>query len=433
VKQVVSTMKDSPVGRTASTRRIFPAVICAAMTVTLYIWPKYLAIASLSPFNITIMLALVVGLFGLANSRTRPRISVLAWMAILFFAMHYAVRLIADANSPTASTSIYLDVRDLAWTGSLFVVGILLRTDSAPLERISRIVCYCVIFNAALALTEVYLQLNIPGFILGHIPINVDEDYRRMLVFEKTRDGISRAQAIFQHPLVLGEVAAASIPIILARLVDKKDISALFALVCAIFTVFATGSRSSQIGAAFSICTMILFYIILKRNTILWYAAMITLPLTGIAAWYAYNEAQALAVGRTKEEQLSSSYREAMWSNSRAAISEAPFLGYGAGNDLTIAGIVGKSKTTTVDNYYLTILVNSGYLGVISLSLFLVCTLFNSLTGRLSVRRQRLHAGYLAAISTILLCQSALSITEGMAFLMFFCGLLVVDREFRNI
>lgn len=425
-----AALRPRPAGLYVSYRRAGTALL-VTLTFFLYLWPKYVGIVTpaLNPFMLLLFTAVLLGAYDVTHVPMQ-RLTVFGWTALTAFAAHYALRLLSNLLSETAGSSLYLDVHDLLTLGLLFPVGVMLGRWPNAMVRVARTIAIAMIPIGAMAVFEAISHSLVSTFLLTHIPIGIDEAFRTAILFDKSRVGSFRAQAVFFHPIVLGEMAAASVPVVLGLLVVGRRglLLPVLALVASVAAAFASGSRAALIGLTVGLLAYALLAVLMSRNLKLWATTLATLPLTTILAWVAYGFAMELVSGRNAEEQLSTSVRADMWDRGWKAFAEAPVFGHGAGNAVMLAGTRGRTGSLTIDDYYLSTLLDYGVVGLLSLAALIFSVIAGTVAAQRPAAERPLHAGFAAGVIVIMICQRALSIAEGMAVALFFAGLLVANQ-----
>lgn len=407
------------------------------LTVTLFLWPKYFVFApSVSPFTLAVLVSFgVVLLLGFAGGLGGSIPSVGAGISIVLFSLFYGVRFGTDLNSVSVSESLYSDLRDFALSGMLFVISMILARYPNSLEQVARWICWCAIAIATVAFIERALAESLPRIILNYLPIKLDAQFLAMLTADNTRDLSFRAQGIFTHPIVLGEITAAMLPVAVSVFLDdrKKRMVPVLATMGCLLAVALSGSRAAMIALLVGITCQAGLLLITSRKQLIWATALISLPLLTLAAPIAFGKISGLAAGQSAAERLSSDIRDLQWERGMPALEKRPLFGHGAGRAVELAGVQGRFGVgLTIDDFYLSMLLDVGIVGTAIFALFILSLVVVVLSSNVSDRRRKISVGYLSGIVSIILCQKGVSLTEGMAYLYFFAGLLLA-KEVRPI
>jgi hypothetical protein len=406
---------------------------CVASAIyCLYLWPKYITLGSagtrISPYNIFILLSIFLCIFLLfvGKSTRFKRDSI---VIISLFVLYFLCRFLSSLFGPAPTSSIYITVREFAWVGFPFFIGIAAATSWRLQASLFRMVCVCLVGILVLVIIEVLAQRTIGAILLSVLPVDIDAGLERTLIFDKTRDGVTRAQSVFIHPIVMGIVAASGFPLALwqTQSGDNKRLG-FAALVACVACVILSGSRSAQITLLVAAFAYGLFYIIAQRGRRAIPLVLALGPLLLAAAYYGYGIAMDLAVGQTSTEVESTLVRDMQWIRGGDAIGSAWLFGYGDGMDLVYGAIYSaRTQTWTIDDYYLTLLLTTGLVGLTLLILVALTAAWRaaSLVRRSEPKAPAMKAAALAAAAAaILVGQKATSISEAMAFFNLYCGMI---------
>lgn len=217
-------------------------------------------------------------------------------------------------------------------------------------------------------LYEFYIGRNVFfGFV------DVDSDYLYEVLRDKERAGAYRIQSTFSHPLALSEYAVMTMPLVAILFfwgkINLFRVSAfIFLLALGAFIVLKTGSRSGL--GAFLAITIFSFSLVCIREIVRQKSAVATgfyflilIGIIGCAAIGTYFISDIL-VGRTLREYNSGMVRIEMWRHGLHLAAESPILGYGQDMAAAVLGFTGRGGVLTIDSYYLSILLESGFIGL---------------------------------------------------------------------
>ncbi|MCJ2183129.1 O-antigen ligase family protein [Novosphingobium sp. 1949] len=408
--------------------------LAALMLYTLFLWPKYISIPlgplRLSPYNLAVIGAFAMAVIAIFVRKAPSRIPPLAGMAMGLFLVFFATRFLSDGFSSTKGASFYSEARFLIWTCAVFPIAVVLYARTDDLSKIGDAICVCMVVVSGAVLLEVALHTVFPAIVLPHIAgIGLDDEFKTMLLRDKSRDGGFRAQGLFNHPIVLGQIGAAMLPLALARLMSRsrRKLHLVTIASCLIAIAFC-GARTGQVAAVVGLVAFGTFLIVQSRSKSLWALSIIVLPIATAIVTSAYAYVAELVVGRTAIEQGSSEVRAMMWMRGWPAIWEKPVFGHGAGNAPFIAGTIGGNGVRTIDDFYLSLLVDTGFAGLFAFGAFAAMVLFSSLAAKGSAEQRRLRVALMAGIVAILAAQKAVSITQGIGIFMFLSGLLLASQ-----
>jgi O-antigen ligase len=410
-------------------------VLLSLLTITLFLWPKYIAVGTagmrISPYNLLILMGFAVGLVSLfyKDFSVSP-LGRAGWAATILFVLLYAVRFFSDLQRGSVEGSLYYDARDFVWFGSTFPIALMLANQPRGMDVAIRAVCVSAPILVAVALIELATHQTAPSLILFNLNVDIDPTYASSLVATKMRDGAFRAQSAFQHPIVFGEVMAAILPIAIARAFDQRGrVLSSVAAASAVIGAFLSGSRAAQAALIVGVIVFGLTQLAASKQSKTWLLALIAVPVITPALLGAYDYVTQLAAGQSVAEQVSSHARVIMWTKGWPEILISPLLGHGGGSSLGLAGIKGTGGAYTIDDYYLSLLLDGGIVGVLMLALWLGAISLGVFTSGGTIQERRMRGALLAGICAILAGQKAASIPEAMSYVFFFGGLIVAGRR----
>lgn len=297
--------------------------------------------------------------------------------------------------------------------------------------------------TGAISVIAVIERLHGSNFISPLAPRNLEFDAAQALALQaKIREGANRVQATFEHPMAMAEFLVMMAPVVVfVAFRHGRRMLRLFALLTLpllLAAVFLTQTRSAFIAIA----------VMLVGGAVLWMAKSLKsqtlgfkgyLSFVGIAIVIAIMASAAglagtLISGRSEAEQQSSLERLEQIKRAESVIAKAPLLGSGVGLGNDTIGFNAFKGRLYVDNYYLTLALDSGVPGAF---LFLLILLAAGFTGiRLFFSRSgdaAELAGCLAlSILALGLTKSVLSIHYNLTYAYLLIGLLFVLKEQRE-
>lgn len=242
---------------------------------------------------------------------------------------------------------------------------------------------------------------------------------------EKIRFGAFRAQSTFDHPIVFAQFVAALVPLAIYAIWQDKSkfwkLVALVALPVALLALLKAGSRAGHgsVLVAFALIGLVLWLRALVHGKFSKAFAIVALPALVAGIGIAYLIIQDLALGRVQHEASSTAVRLVMLRQGIAALEDSPLWGFGHGMALYKAGVVNVAGFATIDNYLLSIALDSGYVGLALFFLFLAVFAVKSLS--FAVREPGptgLFVGAcLASVLAIMATFSVLSIPNNMTLM----------------
>ena len=347
----------------------------AAIVVTATLWPSYMAVRvgglpSIDLRKIVFGVSLLLFLYLIA---ARPIISrvwgqlsagakVLAWCV----AIYGLLRIATSFSSQAPVASFLAVVWEWVYYYSPFFVALFLMRDEGARELFVKYICWLIIFVAAFAVYERFSGLN-PLVRLA--PVSAESaELLAALSLSRLRDGAFRAQATFEHPLMLAEFAAVAAAFSLGQVLSghAKGIRLLgfAAFFASIVAALLSGSRVAFVSLALVVGAVVLATAVRARTTRKVSAAMGTRLFVIISifvlAAISIPLLETLVQGRTSTEASSSSARVQMLKAGIPAMMESPFFGSGYGEAVFTAGVHGTGGLLTLDNYLLTVGIDSG-------------------------------------------------------------------------
>ena len=132
--------------------------------------------------------------------------------------------------------------------------------------------------------------------------------------------------------------------------------------------------------------------------------------------------------GDTTAEQMSTNVRAEMLSNGLRALAERPLIGYGDGRSPDIAGLVGRHGVRTIDNFYLSVAVDFGVVGLallFGLLLVAVATMTAAIGNATTAAGRNLQSAYVATAIAVLVGQTVITVPDNMAIFYLLLALAV--------
>lgn len=351
------------------------------------VWPNYLAISLpglpwISVRRLTSVPLTLILLISLSTSSTFRaelarvcRDNKLITRLFIGFVVAQFVS-IGFSASPVASLMIFLN-NQLTWTTILFA--------SIPVfqkpERFSlwvKVTCGMAVFTAIIGIIEwpyqhILWRDHIPGFLKID-----DESVRRTLEGQfLIGTGKYRSTSTFSLSLMFAEYLAMASPFLI-HLLLKASMARhrLFLAICYVILVFAlfrSGSRLGMVGFAIS---HLMFFIVwaIRRRARLRRSLVAAAVIYGYPMLFATFAAAVLGIHRVRriflgggEHEASTNARFDQWTMGWPKIFARPVFGYGPGRSGEVLGYVTPGGTLTVDSYYLTVILEHGFLGLLCL------------------------------------------------------------------
>lgn len=414
----------------------------AAIVVTATLWPSYMAfrirgLPSIDLRNIVFAGSLLLFLYLIA---ARPIIS-RAWgqftggaKVLVWFVATYGLLRIASSFSSHAPVASFLAIAwEWVWFYAPFFVTIFVMREDGVRELFIKIICLLILVIATLAIYERFSGVN----PLVRFATVSDESAGLVaaLNLSRLRDGVFRAQATFEHPLMLAEFAAVATAFSLGQLFlgNGKGMRLLgaFAFLAGITAAFLSGSRVAFVSLAL-VVGIVAFATAIRADTTRKVSTAVATRLFVIIAIcvvviLAIPLLEILLQGRTSTEASSSAGRAQMLKAGIPAMMESPFFGSGYGQAVSIAGVHGTGGLLSLDNYLLAVGIDSG---VPALFMFLAVFLipvwmaFKRITEKTGSEQVFLISA-MAALMGLLVVRLILGIPYNLVFVFVIAGLVV--------
>jgi O-antigen ligase len=311
-----------------------------------------------------------------ANRRSIPRLirAVSRAQALVFFVVVYLLfRLGSAFQSDDLNLSLNAAVADIL-SGTVFLyLGLFYARD---LRRLDTMITALVLAAAALCVIGVFEEALGRNLVASAFPMmEVSRDaYIEIAVADKMR-GTYRVQATFFHPLAFASYLVLMMPLALycmqrAKLVVVKGFY-LGVVVLMTLNALFTGSRAALLIIALIALAYWTKHSIRLLNTqpyVRRAVGIANLSLISLICVAAVPMAQHLVKGTNDDEQASSVARIVQLERGAESIAQHALLGVGPRMAGKHAGI-NDAFGATVDNWYLTVVVESG---VIALSCFVL-------------------------------------------------------------
>ena len=350
-------------------------VLTFLFILALALWPGY---AELRPFGLpniapTRMLSLL--LFGIvlitfflsaeAQALFLKRLRENGKLLVLLVAL-YAFKGISALKSAHVGLAVVELIKlDVLLVFPVFFYALFALRGREDLRRIMLLLMLAGFLISIMALGEWVLKRNL---VLSYLPISTPDSQMLSGSTGGFRDNVYRVQGPFAHPLALSEFLSAVLPIgIYLLLLSKNHWTRLlygFSMVLMCAAIYLTRSRAGMGAVAFAVGLLFLVLILRwlrgSKNYVAQYLILLQIPaLLCAMALTAYGYRDYFA-GHSMEEQRSTSLRGQMLSKGLPLVAQNPIFGMGAGKGSDAVGIKTGRFTTTIDNYYLLLALDSG-------------------------------------------------------------------------
>lgn len=350
-----------------------------------------------------------------------------SWLVVLVIVYFFWV-LLASFNAPVGRVAVFGAIRDILYFLVPYLVAVTCLSDGKDVLKIAWLVGVSGTLSAIIGVFEYFT-----GFRLFKIFTNSDSAWN---VFDLEKGGeFVGVLSSFPHPLAFGSFLVVSLVflyLLSLHVGSSKKITIYAMMVLCLMGVVASTSR----GAVASLLVCLFFYFILiifnkykkiKRDQRILAMLFIIIPLFIFISVATLFIGYGLAKGKSEREYGSSMIRVLQLQRSVAPVKQRPLLGYGVGEAAETLGM----KSLTVDNYYLTVTLESGLVGFVLFILVLSIYTIRAAQAYQKIRQPiYLALGMLmAAMSTQLLI---LSLKQTLPLLFLSCALLLVTISSSN-
>lgn len=368
----------------------FLTIWVTTLLAVLALWPSYLLIKvgglpALDLRRIAAGLSVLVGMYYLAAGRAAKTSSVSAGAGPIhvgyWIVTSYAIwRLLSCAVSPAPIASVIQVFWEALYYFSLFFIGHVFFSTDLLRVRVHKVIMWLILMVGAYACIERVLGAN-P--MVQWAPSNEEfEATVRAMNLSRLRDGVFRTQGTFEHPLLLAEFAAFAGSFSLAAVISKKGGYSLrplgiVALTASLIAAYLSGSRSAFVAMGAGLLVVAILRLVAPTGPASTKSAglrkFVAIGLVTLSAVLAAPAVLLLSQGKNSGEAASTEARVTMLNIGMTAIENKPILGWGPGSGPSVAGIKTGDGLATMDNYLLSIAIESGVPG---LCLFLACLLY---------------------------------------------------------
>jgi O-Antigen ligase len=342
-----------------------------------FVWPTYF----------------VFGFPGVLNV-SLPRLLLLIWVIVYFVLPFFSFRCrLALANDRSNGRTFFFlfavwtvwqftcdIVGEEPWNSAILTTLEILNVNAVAILPLfiagrpsGRIGIALTIFAAvfvvsSIALIEWAFQVNVGSFFAPMS--NISDEFALQAAEDNYRDGAYRVKSLFAHPIILAQNAAALAPLLFVFATRWNGAiirtCALGLLLCTPVIIYSTQARSGVIVLFVAAVCYYWFSILtvpgdsLERTKRLIPAVIVSTSVLILS----YGVFEQLIEGRTSTEAQSSLGREEMVSRGLDATTRSPIFGYGKGLSVFKAGLVGPRNARTIDNFYLSAMIDFGFVGI---------------------------------------------------------------------
>ena len=334
-------------------------------------------------FLMILLLLIVVGLFSFRKFRGNLKINVRANKSIfllVFSLLFFQLLSVFTSVNPTYSFKRYLNFALLS--GVPFMAVFSLGRESLDFRFLGRVLTFAISTLVVICLVEWITEENVFSAFVDTDTLN---EFQQQQLLEKVRGEARRIQGPFSHPLALGQFSVTIIPIFLYLrrfLRGKTMISLSIALLGMLMLL--TRSRTVFIILLVSVCVYGYHYLRFHRHGIAVKAmVLITGLVVGVIGVSVIDPTllQEFFGGRELTQDTNRLTQVVMaW----PLILKNVWLGFGFGMGSQTLGFgTSQSEFGTIDNYFLTLVLDSGVivLGIFMAICYQTIKLYFRLTG----------------------------------------------------
>lgn len=317
----------------------------------------------------------------------------------------------------------------------VFFVAISCLRDSEDVAWLVKIMAVSAVTVALVGMIE-----RLVGHNLFANMVSVNTEMLQAAVEEKIRDGGSRVQGTFEHPMTLAEYLVLSAPMLLLILQNSSRqwhrVCAVVGLLIVMGGIFLSGTRSAMLTGVSVLGLALVFYFLdnMRRRgfSLKTFASLIGLIGLVIGTLAAIPIAAELIQGRSVVERTSSGARVLQYQQSLPKIEKEPLLGYGVAMGNSQVGFKASRGRYSIDSYYLSMALDSGVPGaLLFVGIFIV---FGVMGVRLALSQSdpklRLLARTLVvALGGVMVIRAVLSIENNLVFVSLICAMLLVLKQ----
>ena len=355
-------------------------------------WPNYLAfnlpgLPWITPTRVTLFWLVAVFVLNFSTSREmrqeiRDAVSVMPRHMKIFWAFWFATTFaLIFSGRFTVTINRYVN-NQIYWT-MIFFVTVLAATRPGFTMRVAKMLLWSTIIVLIYTLYEAKSQRV---FWIDHLPsfLKIDPEVIEGVMEAQARAGTERYRVRGPYIIALyfSEFLTMAFPFFVHATAHARRFIPFLALAAATFglmvLMYFTDARSAIVGmlVVFSVYPLfIAAQLLAKKNRsivgsaiVYGYPAIMIMLAFIIVFW---RRAHVMVLGGG-QHQSSSDARDQQWAMAWPKLASHPF-GYGTGYGNEVLGYVTPSGKGTVDSYYLTVMLDSGYLALpLFILLFLV-------------------------------------------------------------
>ena len=341
---------------------------------SIYLWPYYIDVrifehVGLNPQRLLIVLLLFLSaLFFLKSpaytlTQSALVLSEFKWF-YLFAVVYFVIRFLSISTSDNFIYSLLVSVNDFIL---LFIFSFLVLFFADNRFKI-RLLFYVFFFSSVLV--SIYIAIEfLFQYNFFESFTNPNTKSGEVALFDKSRDGVYRAQGVYEHPITQAQLLVSTV--IFCYYMINKNIFWLFMPIISI-GIYFTGSRFGQLSLFIFLALVILGHILRhfsREAIILVKFVFLVLALGGLSIYILNFSEAEMSSSLTRVAQIFAGWH---------AFLASPFIGHGPGLGGGILfeyseGFWGfRLHKPSIDNYFLSVLVESGVLAFLFFILMLL-------------------------------------------------------------
>lgn len=401
------------------------------------LWPSYVAIIpqgesfAINPKRVGLLLLFLAWLMQLVINRpmrVRFRETIAANRVIFYAAILYFLFGIVTSifSSDQVSKSIAAGVLSFASYPLMLIFVISFFSERKHFLQLFFTVLLVAVLSELVGIIEWTNQGNL--FALFVDPVS---DIAKEMIAGKIRGDVYRIQSTFSNPLSFAEFLLFIMPIGLYFVNAKKygkgiKLLAATQITLGLLCIYLTSSRMSSVLAVL----IIIVYLIWKnlgidRSISFLVGAGSLILVTSIFISMGYWDTYIIGQGQAGSSAFGRRYQLV---TGIPAILRSPFWGYGLNQ-----GVRYVAPLTSIDNYYLTVALETGLLGLVMLLLYQGLLLKLALRSDINTTFPSIGFFLALAFFGVFINELTLSIIEPFSFLFAIAGVLMVKQKNENV
>ena len=417
------------------------------------LWPAYIAMELpglpwITPTRIVVALLVLAGVYSYATSPRMRREIATVFGAMPLVNIAFWVFWTTTVVSIVISEEVVFSIgkwlnNQIFWT-MLFALSGWLALRPGIIVRASKVLVWSAILVALAAIYEYHIKA-LPW--VGHIPsfLAIDAAFMAKIFGDQSRAGtdIFRVRGTFSVSLQLAEYISIVLPFILHQIVTTptfwRRTLLVLGLLALLVASYLTNARSGVIG--FFMATFLYGGVAMLRHwqrekhSLIGISTLAMLPVAAVAFLVlslTWGRLHNMTYGGGMQE-ASSNARTEQWALGTPKYKSHPF-GHGVGLGGNVLGYFSPGGDGTIDTYYLSLLLEYGYIGFVSfMGIFLAQVIYGLRAYLDAETEDELYAGPLAIALIIFIVIKAVLSSEvnspvAFSYLGFLAAIVVMQK-----